>query len=233
MSDKRNQGEDEGEIPEEYDIESLRIAREEANRVIDHQIRTLTDIDNKASDTLRYSILFLGLLLTASSLVLGTELGPTEVVQGMPDVLLYLSVGCLSVGVLAILLTVIMSILTYKSTEFKPGPSYGDIDRYVEKKYTEKEWLILLVRSSSSWIETNRMSNNQDATMLSRAHISLAVGISLIFVGIAFYGAGVYIANMSRSEEKPRNVEEEELLEGQLVFKGPQADRDEKNGETE
>jgi len=57
------------------------------------------------------------------------------------------------------------------------------MDRYAEKKYTEKEWLILLVRSSSSWIETNRESNNHDATLLSQAHTALALGIALIFAG--------------------------------------------------
>ena len=192
MSEESGEGGND-DIPEDYDIESLKIAREEANRVIDHQIQTLTDIDNKASDTLRYSILFLGLLLTALSLVVRTEIGPTGAGSQMPSILLYLSVGLIFVGILAILVTVILSIWTYKSTEFKPGPSYGDMDRYVEKKYTEKEWLILLVRSSSSWIKTNRESNDNDATLLSWAHIALATGIALIFGGIMFYTVGVYI----------------------------------------
>lgn len=191
--DKREEDESDN-IPENYSIESLKLAREEANRVIDHQIQTLTDIDNKASDTLRYSILFLGLLLTALSLVVRTDMGPVGVGAEMPAGLLYLSVGLLFGGILAILSTVILSILTYKSTEFKPGPSYGDMDRYSDKKYTEKEWLILLVRSSSSWIETNRESNDHDATMLSHAHTSLAIGIILIFAGVTFYAVGVYMA---------------------------------------
>jgi len=176
-------GGDNDDIPEDYDIESLRIAREEANRVIDPQIQTFTDIDNKASDTLRISILFLGLLLTALSLVVRTDMGPVGVGSEMHEALLYLSVVSVFFGILAILATVILSIWTYKSTEFKPGPSYGDMDRYAEKKYTEKEWLILLVRSSSSWIETNRESNNCDATLLSQAHTALALGIALIFAG--------------------------------------------------
>lgn len=193
MPEESGNGDDEEDIPEDYDIKSLRIAREEANRVIDHQIQTLTDIDNKASDTLRYSILFLGLLLTALSLVVRTDVGPTGVGSEMPPILLYLSVGSVFVGILAILVTVILSIWTYKSTEFKPGPSYRDMERYTEKKYTEEEWLILLVRSSPSWIKYNRESNNDDATRLSRAHTALAVGISLIFAGIMFYAVGVYV----------------------------------------
>lgn len=194
MSGESREQDEIDDVPENYSTESLKIAREEANRVIDHQIQTLTDIDNKASDTLRYSILFLGLLLTALSLVVRTDMGPVGVGEEMPAGLLYVSVGLIFVGILAILATVILSILTYKSTEFKPGPSYGDMDRYSKKKYTEKEWLILLVRSSSSWIETNRESNDDDATMLSRAHTSLAIGIILIFAGVTFYAVGVYIA---------------------------------------
>lgn len=181
MPEKSGNGDDEEDIPEDYDIESLRIAREEANRVIDHQIQTLTDIDNKASDTLRYSILFLGLLLTALSLVVRTDVGPTGVGSEMSPILLYLSVGSVFVGILAILVTVILSIWTYMGTEFKPGPSYSDMERYTKKKYTEEEWLILLVRSSPNWIKTNARSNNQDATLLHWAHRALAFGIVLIF----------------------------------------------------
>jgi len=36
---------------------------------------------------------------------------------------------------------------------------------------------------------------------------------------------------MSTEEKKRRNVEEEELLEGQLVFKGPQRDEEDKEDE--
>jgi len=193
MSDKSGDEGNNDDIPEDYDIESLKIAREEANRVIDHQIQTLTDIDNKASDTLRYSILFLGLLLTALSLVVRTDIGPTGVGSEMPSILLYLSVGLLFIGTLAILVTVILSIWTYMGTEFKPGPSYRDMERYARKKYTEEEWLILLVRSSPNWIKANARSNNQDATSLYWAHRALAFGIVLIFTGIMFYAVGVYV----------------------------------------
>ncbi len=180
-------------VPDSYDVESLKVAREEANRVIGHQIKTLSDIDDKASDTLRYSILFLGLLLTALSIVVRADAGAEGAVYRMPSPLLYLSVAAAFAGVLSILATVVLSISTYIGTEFKPGPSHRDLERYSDNRYTEEEWLILLVRSSPSWIEANARSNNEDARQLQWALRALATGVVLTFAGVTFYAAGVYV----------------------------------------
>ena len=158
----------------EHDIEALRVTQDEARTVIDHQIQTFNDVDNKAAKTSRLSGLLLGLILTAASFLAQTSAF---------DVAPYVNNFTIG-GVVLLIVSFIFAIVTYTTTNIETGVGPKGIRRLVDRKYSEKEWLILLLRSEAAWMEKNEKRQTINGSLLTVSHTTLVLAIILIAGGV-------------------------------------------------
>jgi len=110
-----------------HDIEALRIAQNEARTVLDHQIQTFNDVDNKAARTFRLNVILLGLILTAASFIARAEtfdIGPYNNI---------FTIG----GVVSLIFSFIFAVVTYTTTQIETGIGPPAIQRLIDKRYTE------------------------------------------------------------------------------------------------
>lgn len=161
--------------PADHDLESLRLAQSEARAVLDHQIQTISDVDDKAAKTFRLDVILLGLLVTAASFVAqvnSVELSP------------YVNVFTVS-AVVALIVSFLCAVLTYTGTETETGMDPSGIDRLISNRYSEKEWLVLLLRSEAEWMRQNERRHSTDVRYLYWSHGAVFVAILLLVLGIA------------------------------------------------
>lgn len=164
-----------------HDVESLRLAHREARTVLDHQIQTFADIDDKAAKTFRLDVILIGLLLTA-----GTFLTRADSLSVDPYINL-LTV----VSVFSLIASFVIAILTCSITGIETGVGPADVDRLIEHRYTETEWLILLLLGHAGWIAANERQNRAGARYLMMSHGALIVGVLCAFLGVLWVHLGV------------------------------------------
>jgi len=157
----------------DHDLESLRISQEEARTVLDHQINTFSEVDQKAAETTRLVALLLGLILTAASIIAQSDLTLDP----------YLN-WAIFLGIIFLIVSFIFSVITYTSTDIETGIGKQDIDRLIERKYTEKDWLILLLRSEGEWMKSNETRLTRNNRWLFAGHLCLVLGVILVVVGV-------------------------------------------------
>lgn len=163
-----------GHVP---DPDTLEFLCGEAREVLDSQIDTLSDIDDKAMWTLRMIVLVFGLLLTALSLAVRTEVNS---LGRFANPFTVLGIGALIGGLLS-------SVIAYSHTRFKPGPSSRDIKNLLERELDESRYRASVLRSYQLWILHNRSSIERDSTLLFLCQMFLIVGITSLAVGIIAY----------------------------------------------
>lgn len=173
--EKTGPAEENGPIPDQHDIMSLRTAQDEARDVLDHQIQNFTDVDNKAARTFRLDAILLGLLLTAVSFIMRSEAMSIEPYVNPLTVF----------SVIALIGSFIAAVITYTTTGIQTGLGPDDIERLVKKRYTEMEWLILMLRSEAEWMRENERQNRIGVRFLWISHGALILGILAAFIGIA------------------------------------------------
>lgn len=150
------------------DIGSLRTTHDEAREVINLQIETINNIDNKAAYTLRLNIIIVGVLLTIASLLTGNE--PTPGLERFPN-------SAVLVGNLFSAFSFVASLWTYTSTKKETGPGPTDLTRLRKHEYNEKRWLKVLLKAYASWMKKNEDVNRRDSMALFLAHIFLFMAI--------------------------------------------------------
>ena len=158
----------------EHDIEALRVTQQEVRTVLDHQIQTFNDVDDKAAQTSRMNGILIGLVLTAASF-----LAQSDNFDVSPYVNNYTILG---IGFL--LTSFILAILTFTTTDIETGPGPADIQRLIDRKYTEKEWLVLLLRSEANWMKDNERRHTVNGVLLTLSHAALIAGVIAISTGV-------------------------------------------------
>lgn len=158
----------------EHDVDSLRVTSEEARQVVDHQITTLSDIDDKAMWTLRLIVFLFGLLLTATSLAIRAEVN---------DLSRFRNVFTNS-GVMFLTGSLLFAIVAYTDSRFKAGPSARDIDQLLFYRYGLQSWRVELLKAYRKWINENNSSIRRDALLLTMCQVLLLGGIGSIMYGI-------------------------------------------------
>lgn len=157
----------------EHDLDALRTTQQEARTVLDHQIQTFNDVDNKAAKTSQLVGVLLGLLFTA-----GSFLAQADAFDVTPFLNIYTGLGTV-----ALVVSFIFALVTYSTNKIKTGVGPADINRLIDTKYSEKGWLILLLRSEAAWMEENEKSINRNAIFLTVSHIALILAVVLLVVG--------------------------------------------------
>lgn len=171
-------------IPEEHDVESLYVAQEEARTVLDHQIQMFSNVDDKAAITFRLDAILLGLILTAASFVSQSEI---------LDLTLYIN-PLTVIAIIALIVSFVFAVVTFMGTEISTGLAPTGINRLMENRYTETEWLILLLRSEGEWMRANEARQSRNATYLFISHGALILAVVTAFLGIAFPHVWVWVA---------------------------------------
>lgn len=173
VKDDESQSEDDNSQAE-HDLEALRTTQSEVRDVLDHQIQTFNDVDNKAARTFRLNAILLGLLVTAASFV-----GQADIVS-FDSVINEWTLG----GVVLLTTSFITAVLTYTKSNIETGVGPNDVERLIRKRYSEKEWLILLLRSEAEWMRENDRRQTINGVLISASHVALIFGIIALFVGI-------------------------------------------------
>lgn len=157
----------------EHDLEALRATQEEARTVLDHQIQTFEDLDDKAAKTSRLNALLLGLLLTAGSFV--SEAEPFDTTPYFNTLT--------GIGVLLLVASFVFSIATYTTTDVQTGVGSSDIRRLIERRYSEREWLVVVLRSEATWMDENERKREWNTTLLTTSHAALLLGVACVAFG--------------------------------------------------
>lgn len=160
--------------PRRHDVEALRRTADEARSVLDHQIRTFNDVDNKAAGTFRIEAILLGLLLTAASFATRSD------TITLSDHVNEFSI----VGVILLELSFVLAITVYTTTKVQTGLGPSSIQRLIDTKYDEREWLILLLRSSKEWMQFNQRQQTINGGLLTLSHVALILAIVSITIGV-------------------------------------------------
>lgn len=157
-----------------HDVEALRHTADEVRSVLDHQIRTFNDVDNKAAATFRIEAILLGLLLTAASFATRSEtITLSDHVNGF-------SIA----GVILLELSFVLAIAVYTTTKIQTGLGPSSIQRLIDTKYDEREWLVLLLRSSEEWMQFNQRQQTINGVLLTLSHAALILAIVSITIGV-------------------------------------------------
>jgi len=176
----QNQNDSEnGNGDSESDIQTLQITRNMGRAVIDHQIDSLSDLNDKAAYTIRLNILILGVLLTVFSLLLNNNQGQNEITNHVIN-------GGVGTGVFLSSFSILAALWTYTSTRKEVGPTGESMMKAInnETGYSARGWLRGTIQAQAGWIQTNDKVNRRDSFMLFISHLYL-------FISIGFYAFGI------------------------------------------
>lgn len=167
------------------DVDIVKISREEAHRVIDNQVQTLNDIDDKAARLLRINLVLLGIILTGISLAVDTGTG-SDSLQVVSDLYNTYTIG----GVVMLLLSTGVAAVTYTSSSLQAGVSANDLRMFLDNDFDDRTNLEGLVEGYAEWIEYNYEVNAKNAPLgtltlllLIFAMTSLALGVYRAIAG--------------------------------------------------
>lgn len=170
----------------EYDVESLRVTREEAWKVLDHQTETISEIHDKGIHILRLNVLLLGLVLTIASILAGSETTP-----GVNWIVNEFTVA----GVVTSVASMIGAVRAYSSTSFRAGTDASDIRAFLRRTPSEGKWLAALLYNYAAWIEQNELANRRNAIALFGSHVLLFLAMGYYVGGLVY---GLYLDQVSQ-----------------------------------
>jgi hypothetical protein len=153
------------------DVETLRAAREEAQRTLDAQLSTLDDIDSKAVTVFRLNVALAGLLFSALSFAAGSRVAAVAA-------LLNPATG---LGVALFVLSAAAAGLTYTVAGQQVGVGPDDL-RGVGSG-SERAFLTGLVDGYAGWIDYNERTNVRKALLVTLAVVGTVAGALALGVG--------------------------------------------------
>ena len=174
---------DGGSGPNDREIDDLQVAREEAHRTIDNQIRTLNDIDNKASRILRINLVVISIILTGLSIAANSR--PEGADQPMIDSVLvdFLS-GYTIGGIVFLILSTAIAAVTYTSSDLRGGMSGRDLRKLLDSDRTDRKNVEGVVESYSHWIDHNFRTNARNAPLGTLTLLLLIYAITSLSLGV-------------------------------------------------
>ncbi|ELZ19976.1 hypothetical protein C475_21799 [Halosimplex carlsbadense 2-9-1] len=228
-----------GGSSDDPNVESLRIAREEARRTLDAQLSTLDDIDAKALSVFRLNVAVVGVLLSVLSFAAASD---ATAVGGVLNPAVGAAAGLFVLSAAA-------AGLTYATAGQRVGADPSGLEEMGDRSETAA--LEYLVDGYADWIRRNQRTNLRKALLVTLAilgtvagTLALGVGVVAAFTGLLYLPAGVavaavillaavvnlpeQIARIARdSETVPGGVAVESVdsvMSGQRAFKGCEND---------
>ncbi|MDB9232841.1 hypothetical protein [Halorubrum ezzemoulense] len=155
---------------------SQELLRQEARDVIERQLNTIKQSENKASSILRINLLIFGALLTIASLIL--RLGDSDSFSNL-TITTHTS-GYLSAGIGALILSTVAAGITYTASNVYIGVSGDDLEKLSEiDSYSDLNQN--LVTGYSLWVRMNQYA-------LVKNNFLVTLTIVLIVIGVLFLG---------------------------------------------
>ena len=142
----------------------------EARTVLEAQNSVLGDIDTKALQTVRLNVVLIGIVIAAAEIV-----GPEVFADGW-----------LTLGILALLGSVFLGMITYSESDSYLGPNKEYITQLVYDEFDDTSWDRDLVETYAEWIDLNSDIVRWNGSLLEGAQGLLLVGLILILLSIAF-----------------------------------------------
>lgn len=166
----------------EYDVdkEALQTVRRESREVLTERIRLLRDLDDKAMRTVRTSVLFIGLVISAIQVSDGSF---SSVSTSSPS--FQIGVG----GVTFLLISIILGVYTYSASEPDFGVSDGHRSDVVEGEFSEKEWLLFQLGEYNEWIRNMREMTEKNVVGLHLTLFTATTGVVALLLSVV-YSAG-------------------------------------------
>ena len=166
---------DSQESPGEQGDDTFETTRDELRTTFEYQVQRLREIDTKAIEILKANLLLFGIVVTAGSILVQTDL----------DVTPFLNVFTLT-GVFLLLLSTALAGITYTSSNLRGGIDADAIEQAIAARHDRDAAAFedRLLRSYGQWIEHNaRMTavNDMFATVT-----VLFVVVALVYIGAGF-----------------------------------------------
>jgi hypothetical protein len=165
--------------------ELLRLSREEAHRVVDNQVQTLGDIDDKAARILRINLVLLSILITGFSIASNPEVANSTTIDLETLVNRYSLAGFV-----LLLLSTATAIITYTASNMRVGLRGSDLQSILDDDYTPQQNLEGIVESYAGWIQDNFETNAKNAPLgtltllfLLYSMVSFALGLKAGLTG--------------------------------------------------
>lgn len=156
------------------DREALVVSREEARATVDHQIRTINDVDAKAVRILRVNVVLAGLVLTGVSVVVrsGRQVGTT------------ILNGYLVSGLGFLLFSTALAAVTYTASSMQPGIGPDDLRSILHSKYSADQVRTGLIEGYAHWMEFNRATNVRNAPLVTATIVLLVWALGFVATGV-------------------------------------------------
>lgn len=171
MADKQS----ECETNDEYDVESLRVTREEASNVLTRQIEAMNEIKRKSAHVFRINLLLLGVVLTVASLLAGNTATPE--LHQVKNGLVLTGIGTSGISIVA-------SLVVLTGPKYQTGLGSSDVRMALRQRQSEKKWLTTLLYSYAGWMRRNETTSQRDGT-------ALYVAQFFLFFSVSYYAGGV------------------------------------------
>lgn len=156
--------------------DTFELLREEARDVIERQLTTISQTEDKASSVLRINLLVFGALLTVVSIIV--RLGNSSPLTTITDSIF--TTIYVFLGIAALILSSIAAGITYTASNTYIGVSGEDLNQLTNlESYSETKET--LVAGYSLWVKMNQYT-------LSTNHLGITLTISLIVTGVIFLG---------------------------------------------
>lgn len=152
------------DTPEEWATRRLETTYEQVCSVLDAQQDTISDIDTKAMRTVRFTVLLVGVAVTAAKAT-----GP-----GILDSF------WLRAGVLSLFGSLAVGVLTYSESDLYLGPSEQYVERLVTDDFSQSPWSQDLPRTYGEWIAENEKVVKLNGWLLAVTQVLLLVGIAAL-----------------------------------------------------
>ncbi len=151
------------------DIDTLRVARQEARDSLDKTIDAVEEKDSKAISTVRLNLLLVGLAIT------GVSSAPSA---------MYFANWFTIIGFSSLLVSTISGIWAYTYTDYAPGITADYLNELDSAEYSEGEWLRWMNQRYQLWIQTAVETDQALATYLGRTHILQIVAVGFLLIGV-------------------------------------------------
>lgn len=153
------------------DVETLRIAREEARTALDDQLSALDDIDSKAVSVFRLNVALVGVLLSALSFAAGSDVAAAAALVN----------PAVGTGVAAFALSATAAGLTYTTSDHRVGVGPAGLERAAD--LSEREYLRWLLVSYADWLRRNERTNARKGLLVTLSVLGTVAGALALGVG--------------------------------------------------
>lgn len=148
----------------------------EARSVVDAQNETMSDIDTKAMQTVRFDVLLVGVLLTAAQIAGTSTVAGAEVFNP----------ALLFVAVLSLLASVVLGVVTYNESDLYVGLDGRYVETLARDDIGEERWDRHVVRTFAGMIAENGEEIAWNSWLLTLTQSALVVGVLTGVASVVF-----------------------------------------------